>query len=369
MRNKPVRITTDALAETFAERLIGQPHVVERIRPYIDVFQGHASLEHRPIGSVLLLGPTGVGKTHAVELTALAMHGNERHFLRVDCGEFQMDHEVAKLIGAPPGYLGHRETQPMLNQAKLNSFTSERCGMSILLFDEIEKAAPSMQRLLLGVLDRATLKLGDNTSVNFERTLIFLTSNLGARDILRSAGNGLGFRGGEAGEISPEEMERVCSAALRKHFSPEFLNRIDERIPFRLLQREDLLTIARLHVEDLIGHLHSRWGMKFQGLRVPDSLIEELAAFADPAWGARELRRQLHRCVTVPLAQQYQRDNDFFARGPVALGGTLKALTITPVRKGNKPAAMAATSASLIQSPSRRITEELDLLDELIGEE
>lgn len=320
------------LEKIFAERLIGQPHVVDRIRPYVDIFLGRANAERRPVGTILLTGPTGVGKTHAVELTALAMHGREQHYLRIDCGEFQLEHEVAKLIGAPPGYLGHRETQPALNQAKLNSYTSDRCGMSILLFDEVEKAAPSFQRLLLGIMDRGTLKLGDNSSVNFEQTLIFFTSNLGAQDILRSAGERFGFVGDEPNEITPKEMERVCSAALKKHFAPEFLNRIDEHIPFRLLRKPELLQIAKLCFVELDKHLAARWGAQYQGLTVSPALVKELAAFAGPAWGARELRRQIHRCVLTPLAQQFSRDNEFFSNGPVNIGGKLADIKISQAK-------------------------------------
>jgi ATP-dependent Clp protease ATP-binding subunit ClpA len=137
--------------------------------------------EGRPVGVFLLLGPSGTGKTKTVEALAEVLHGSERNVLRVDCGEFQMEHEVAKLIGAPPGYLGHRETHPMLTQQKLNAVTSDRSNLSLVLFDEVEKAAATLTRLLLGVLDKAALRLGDNTTVNFERSLIFLTSNLGAR--------------------------------------------------------------------------------------------------------------------------------------------------------------------------------------------
>jgi len=137
--------------------------------------------EGRPVGVFLLLGPTGTGKTRTVEALAEILHGSDKSILRVDCGEFQMEHEVAKLVGAPPGYLGHRETQPMLTQQKLAAVASEDCNLSLVLFDEIEKAKPSMTRLLLAVLDKAALRLGDNTTVNFERTLIFLTSNLGRR--------------------------------------------------------------------------------------------------------------------------------------------------------------------------------------------
>src|SRR5260370_34520396 len=137
----------------------------------------------RSVGVFLLLGPTGTGKTRTVEALAAVLHGSEKQLLRVDCGEFQMEHEVAKLIGAPPGYLGHRETPPLLTQQKLGAVTSEASNLALVLFDEIEKAAPSMTRLLLGVLDKAMLRLGDNTFVNFERTLIFLTSNLGAHQM------------------------------------------------------------------------------------------------------------------------------------------------------------------------------------------
>src|SRR6202023_2203592 len=142
----------------------------------------------------LLLGPTGTGKTKTVEALAEVLHGSEKNLLKVDCGEFQMEHEAARLIAAPSGYLRHRETQPMLTQKKLNSVTSEKCNLSLVLFDEIEKAAPSMTRLLLGVLDKGVLRLGDNSTVNFEKSLVFLTSNLGAREMLREISPEFGFQ-------------------------------------------------------------------------------------------------------------------------------------------------------------------------------
>ena len=162
------------LLEQLQSRVIGQPQAMMEIVPYVRMHRAGLAPEGRPVGVFLLLGPTGTGKTRTVEALADVLHGNERHMLKIDCGEFQMEHEVAKLIGAPPGYLGHRETQPLITQQKLNAVTSESSNLSVLLFDEIEKAAPSMNRLLLSVLDKATLRLGDNTSVNFERTMIFL---------------------------------------------------------------------------------------------------------------------------------------------------------------------------------------------------
>src|SRR3989441_13333749 len=177
--------STEDLAALLAQKVVGQPAATKVIIPYIQMFQAGLAPEGRPVGVFLLLGPTGTGKTKTVEALAEILHGSEKKLLKVDCGEFQMEHEVAKLIGAPPGYLGHRETQPVLTQQKLTSVTSEKCALSIVLFDEIEKAAPSMTRLLLGVLDKATLRLGDNTAVQFEKSLAFLTSHLGAREMLK----------------------------------------------------------------------------------------------------------------------------------------------------------------------------------------
>src|SRR6266853_5520503 len=178
LNTRPLVASSD-LITLLSQKVVGQSAATKAIVPYVYMYQSGLAPEGRPAGVFLLLGPTGTGKTKTVEALAEVLHGSEKQLLKVDCGEFQMDHEVAKLVGAPPGYLGHRETQPMFTQQKLGSVTSESSNLSLVLFDEIEKAAPSMSRLLLGVLDKAILRLGDNTLVNFERTLIFLTSNLG----------------------------------------------------------------------------------------------------------------------------------------------------------------------------------------------
>src|SRR6202790_4616957 len=191
-KKQPVE-PAENLTAVLSQKVVGQPAATRVIVPYIQMFQAGLAPEGRPVGIFLLLGPTGTGKTKTVEALAEILHGSEKNVLKVDCGEFQMEHEVAKLIGAPPGYLGHRETQPMLTQQKLGAVTSEGSNLSLVLFDEIEKAAPSMTRLLLGVLDKAILRLGDNTSVNFERTLIFLTSNLGAEAMRKELNPDFGF--------------------------------------------------------------------------------------------------------------------------------------------------------------------------------
>src|ERR1019366_4274415 len=163
---KPISDPADDLTSVLSSKVVGQANVIKVIVPYIEMFQAGLAPENRPVGVFLLLGPTGTGKTRTVEALAEALHGSSKNVLKIDCGEFQMEHEVAKLIGAPPGYLGHRETQPMLSQQKLASVTTDQSALSLVLFDEIEKAAPSLTRLLLGVLDRGVLRLGDNTAVN-----------------------------------------------------------------------------------------------------------------------------------------------------------------------------------------------------------
>jgi ATP-dependent Clp protease ATP-binding subunit ClpA len=234
IRSKRASLPEDpsGLAAQLHKLLVGQPEAIETIVPYIQMQQAGLAPEGRPIGVVLLLGPTGTGKTRTVEALAEVLHGSSKNLLKVDCGEFQMEHEVAKLIGAPPGYLGHRETQPMFTQAKLNSVASERSDVSLVLFDEIEKAAPSMTRLLLGILDKATLRLGDNATVNFERTLIFLTSNLGARSIQRANKPDFGFEAMVPPVVAKDisKIQSIGLAAVRQKFSPEFVNRFSHYV-------------------------------------------------------------------------------------------------------------------------------------------
>src|SRR6202166_1546200 len=220
---KPVPEPAEDLTAILSAKVVGQPNVINVIVPYIEMFQAGLAPENRPVGVFLLLGPTGTGKTRTVEALAEALHGSSRNVLKIDCGEFQMEHEVAKLIGAPPGYLGHRETQPMLSQQKLASVTSDQCGLSLVLFDEIEKAAPSLTRLLLGVLDKGILRLGDNSSVNFEKCLIFLTSNLGAREMMKEINPDFGFQAGAVTERTDltHKLQSIALVAVRKKFSPE----------------------------------------------------------------------------------------------------------------------------------------------------
>src|SRR5205814_2221756 len=178
-------VIEDDLTNLLAQKVVGQSAATKAIVPYVYMYQSGLAPESRPAGVFLLLGPTGTGKTKTVEAIAELLHGSERKIVKIDCGEFQMEHEMAKLMGAPPGYLGHRETVPLLTQQRLAEATSEQSDLALVLFDEIEKAAPSMTSLLLGILDKGIFRLGDNSTVDLEKTLIFFTSNLGARAMLK----------------------------------------------------------------------------------------------------------------------------------------------------------------------------------------
>lgn len=319
LRRPVVPENSDSLAGRLAELLIGQPEAIDTISPYIQMHQAGLSPEGRPIGVVLLLGPTGTGKTRTVEALAEVLHGSSKNLLKVDCGEFQMEHEVAKLIGAPPGYLGHRETQPMLNQAKVNGVASEESDVSLILFDEIEKAAPSMTRLLLGILDKATLRLGDNSTVNFERSLIFLTSNLGAKTIQRANMPDFGF---EAMMAAPpiednQKLQNIGMSAVKRKFSPEFVNRIDSVITYKPLDRpacDSILDHILAGFARLISNRMGMRGFRLQCTGAGRSLLLDHGTSLE--YGARELKRTVQRNFIQPVAA-------LVAQGQIPPGSTV----------------------------------------------
>lgn len=320
VKGRRVAAEPNTLLGRLSERVVGQPNAMAQIVPYVEMYQAGLAPEGRPAGVFLLLGPTGTGKTRTVEALGEVLHGNAKNVLRVDCGEFQMEHEVAKLIGAPPGYLGHRETQPMLTQNKLGSIASEACGLTLVLFDEIEKAAASMTRLLLGVLDKAVLRLGDNTQVNFERTLIFMTSNLGASAMRREIAPDFGFAAFAPSERRglAKKLEGIGAGAVRRRFSPEFINRIDATITYQPLKPEALRRILDQHIEDLERHIENRLMDRAFELNVGKAAREFLLEHGtSDEFGARELKRTILRRLTQPLAAMV-------ANGEIEPGATVR---------------------------------------------
>jgi ATP-dependent Clp protease ATP-binding subunit ClpA len=254
---------------------------------------------------MLLLGPTGSGKTYVVEKAAEALFGTSGAIIKIDCAEFQHSHEIAKLIGSPPGYLGHRETSPLLTQELLDRYHTEDTQLSILLFDEIEKASDSLWRLLLGILDKATLTLGDNRKVDFSRTLVVMTSNLGAREMSELISGGVGFAPSKAGRNSSDDTDqkiyRAALEAARRNFSPEFMNRIDKVVVFRSLQEQHLRQILDLELQALQNRIiHSEGSFIFQcSDAVKEILLEE---GIDPRYGARHLKRAIERVLVYKLS-------------------------------------------------------------------
>jgi CheY-like chemotaxis protein len=305
MPDEPQDGSGDDLIQMLSRRVVGQPAAMQYLVPYIQMYQAGLNPPDRPAGIFLLLGPTGTGKTRTVEALAEVLHGDAKRLVKIDCGEYQSDHEVAKLIGAPPGYLGHRETKPMLTTERLLAATSPASDLALVLFDEIEKAAPALTTLLLGVLDKATVRLGDNTQVSFERTFIFLTSNLGAREMMKEVQPDIGFQtvGPRGGADLSSRLESIGLAAVRKRFSPEFVNRIDVVITYQPLDESSIGAIVDHHIADLQRHVHTRLADRSFEIVVTAEARQLLAAKGtNPQYGARELKRTIHRMLTQPLA-------------------------------------------------------------------
>src|SRR5256885_4835180 len=235
----PLRRSGDAMdfENALRRKIVGQDQAIEKVTEIYQMFLAGLNPPNRPVGNLLFLGPTGSGKTRVVEAMAEALYGEARACIKIDCAEFQHSHEIAKLIGSPPGYLGHRETHPLLTQEALNQWHTEKLRLSLLLFDEIEKASDSLWQLLLGILDKATLTLGDNRRVDLSQCIIVMTSNLGAGEMSDLITGGLGFARPQAllDTRIDEKINRSAVEAARRKFSPEFMNRITKIVVFKML--------------------------------------------------------------------------------------------------------------------------------------
>jgi ATP-dependent Clp protease ATP-binding subunit ClpB len=305
------------LENGLRQRIVGQNEAVQAVVDLYQVFRAGMNLSRRPVGNLLFLGPTGAGKTRVVEAAAEVLFGDAQAVIKVDCAEFQHSHEIAKLIGSPPGYIGHRETQPLITQESLERYYSEDMKISFLLFDEIEKASESLWQLLLGMLDKATLTLGDNRRVDLSRTIIFMTSNLGAREITDLTTGGVGF----ASEVHSdtrrridEKVGRVASEAARRKFAPEFMNRIDKLVVFHPLRDEDLEQILEIELRIIQQQVLESATVKFSFQLTQQARTFLLREGTNVAYGARHLKRIIERNVVNPLArlvatQQVQLDD------------------------------------------------------------
>jgi len=313
-RLDPLETGRDAeeLLENLRKRIIGQEDPIAQIVSVYQTWLAGMSSPGRPIGSFLFLGPTGTGKTRLVEAMAESLVGDARAVIKVDCAEFQHSHEIAKLIGSPPGYLGHRETRPALSQETLNQYHTEKVKISFVLFDEIEKASDALWNLLLGILDKATLTLGDNKRVDFSQAMVFMTSNLGASEMDAIMRPRLGFAAsetercqmqGEAAENLNAKIARTGVEAVRRKFTPEFVNRIDKIAVFRALGHEELdqiLSIELYALERRILEAANAAAFVFHLSR--DARLYLLREGTDMKYGARHLKRAIERTLVHPLS-------------------------------------------------------------------
>jgi ATP-dependent Clp protease ATP-binding subunit ClpB len=286
-------------------RVVGQDRAIRQLSRVYQVHLAGLGAPDRPVVNLLLLGPTGSGKTRLVEATAEVLFGKPDAVLKIDCAEFQHSHEIAKLIGSPPGYLGHRETQPMITQEILDEHHTEKMKLSLVLFDEIEKSSDALWQLLLGILDKATLTLGDNRRVDFSRAMIFMTSNLGSQEMSKLMKGGLGFSGGDPidAHTLDQRLYRTAREAARRKFAPEFMNRIDRVIVFRSLQAHHLRQILDIELHRVQQRIMSAPHATQFVFNCTDAARDFLLAEGtDSQSGARHLKRAIERHLVFPLS-------------------------------------------------------------------
>jgi len=318
----PNRRSNDArdFEGSLRRKVVGQDQALEKVSEIYQMFMAGMNAPSRPVGNLLFLGPTGSGKTRVVEAVAESLFGDAKACIKIDCAEFQHSHEIAKLIGSPPGYLGHRETHPLLTQEALNQWHTEKLKLSILLFDEIEKASDSLWQLLLGILDKATLTLGDNRRVDLSNCIIIMTSNLGAAEMNGLVEAGLGFapKPVQVDNSLDEKINRTAVDAARRKFTPEFMNRIDKVVVFKTLRPEHLEQILEIE----LGMVQQRVLMasgahQFVFNCTPKVKQYLLQEGTDPKYGARHLKRAIERHLVYPLA-------NLVSTGQVKLGDFIR---------------------------------------------
>jgi ATP-dependent Clp protease ATP-binding subunit ClpB len=320
----PSRRSSDAqdFETALRRKIVGQDPAIEKVVEIYQMFLAGLNPPGRPMGNLLFLGPTGSGKTRVVESMAEALFGDPRAIIKIDCAEFQHSHEIAKLIGSPPGYLGHRETHPLLTQEALNQWHTDKLKLTLLLFDEIEKASDALWQLLLGILDKATLTLGDNRRVDLSACLIVLTSNLGAGEMSDLMDGGLGFGQSKKPDRFDTRLDdkitRAAQEAARRKFSPEFMNRIDKIVVFKTLKPEHLEQILEIE----LGMVQQRILQATGNSQFVFSCTQKVKKFlldegTDPKYGARHLKRAIEKNIVFPLA-------NLVATGQIRLGDFIR---------------------------------------------
>ena len=294
--------TEITLEDQLKAIVIGQDEAIDTIAPFIRISQAGIAPPRRPAGVFMLAGPTGVGKTRLAEAIAQVLHGDAGMMLRVDCAEYQGAHETSRLIGAPPGYLGHRETPPLLSPIGIRRLQSEKSKLSVILLDELEKAHDTFFQLLLGILDSGMLRLGDNTQSDFQQTLILMTTNLGGRDIQKAFRPEFGYAEMVPAAPTAGTSANITATAARRRFSAEFLNRLDVILTFNELSASSLERVTDLEIEAL----HNMLGLRLDEpvkMQFSQGARSWMVSHCRPEYGARELKRTLHRSIMSQIAK------------------------------------------------------------------
>jgi ATP-dependent Clp protease ATP-binding subunit ClpB len=353
----------ESLDRTLRRMVVGQDEAVDQIVNMYQMYLTGMTAPGRPIANFLFLGPTGSGKTRTVEALAEALVHNPRAVIKIDCAEFQHSHEIAKLIGSPPGYLGHRETHPLLSQEVLNQYHTETVKVSFVLFDEIEKASDALWNLLLGILDKAVLTLGDNRKVDFAHCMIFMTSNLGANEMASLTTPRLGFQSlqGANGDKPSEEttdklnqkLSRTGVEAARRKFTPEFMNRIDKVVVFKPLGRTQLRRVLDIELGQVQQRvLHSSADKSFVFTATAASKDFLLTEGTDLKYGARHLKRAIERLLVQPLSNLIATDQVMSGDWiQIDFDGENSRLVFTKEAEGLEVAAMASLLADTTEMP------------------
>ena len=292
-----------SLSLKFHSRIIGQPEAAQALLNVIEKFQSGFYDRSKPIASLLFLGPTGVGKTGTVEAFVEGLFGKPTAMMKVDCAEYQHSHEIAKLLGSPPGYLGHRETHPFFTNAAVQGYKTADVPFTVILFDEIEKANDALWNLLLGILDKGQLTTGTNEVVDLRATIILMTSNVGSSELAKRVGDGaIGFNTtGE--EVDHEEATEIAMSAARRKFMPEFLNRLDNVTMFHTLTPENLDEIFTLELDKIRERIVMTSLAIFDVQVSPAAKKQILLEGYDKKYNARNLKRTMEQYISLPLAR------------------------------------------------------------------
>jgi ATP-dependent Clp protease ATP-binding subunit ClpB len=295
-------LQVEAMITGLKRRIVGQDEAVGVLADIVETFNSGLCDPRRPVGTALFLGMTGSGKTATVEAACEVLFGDKRACLTVECSEYVHSHEIAKLIGSPAGYLGHRETPALLNQKRLMEFHTPSLPLNIVQFSEIEKASDSLWQLMLGIMDKALLTLGTNEVTCFSQSIIICTSNLGAKDMSRLLlGKGFGYQNPTPAPTDKKKIDDIALEAAKKHFTPEWMNRIDHVVVFNTLTEANVREIMAIEM----GLVQAKmWEVgKFLYYVTPsvkDAMFKE--GFSTE-YGAREMKRTLDRRIRLPLAR------------------------------------------------------------------